>query len=81
MTRITIIDGHPDGAPRRFVHALASAYAEAADEAGHEIRRIGLAELEFPFLQSAEDWLDGRPCKEIRDAQADILWADHVVVV
>lgn len=45
--RIAIIDGHPDADPARFVHALASRYADGALAAGHELRRIDLARLDF----------------------------------
>lgn len=78
MTRITIIDGHPDPAGARFVHALADAYAEGAS-ASHETRRINLAELDFPLLRTSEDWRHGTPPPAIADAQGDILWAEHLV--
>lgn len=81
MTRITLIDGHPDGGSRRFVHALADAYAEGAYESGHEVRRIRIAELEFPLLRSVDDWLGAARCKVIKAAQGDIHWADHVVIL
>ena len=37
-TRITIIDGHPDPSPDRFVHALAAAYEEGARDESLEVR-------------------------------------------
>lgn len=80
MTRITIIDGHPDPAPERFVHALADAYAKSAEEAGHQVRRIELANLEFPLLRSAADWQKSAPTA-IKHAQDDIRWADHLVIL
>lgn len=52
MTRITIIDGHPDPNGTRYVHALADAYAAGGAAAGHEVRRIEIAELDFPILRS-----------------------------
>ncbi len=81
MTRITLIDGHPDGEARHFVHALVDAYAEGAAESGHEVRRIRVAELDFPLLRSVDDWLDAAPCEAIKRAQGDIQWADHVVIL
>lgn len=81
MTRITLIDGHPDPAPERFVHALADAYARSAEEAGHQVRRLDLAKIDFPFLRTARDWQDGAPGTAIKRAQDDVRWADHVVIV
>jgi putative NADPH-quinone reductase len=81
MTRITLIDGHPDPAPERFVHALADAYAKSAEEAGHEVRTLQLAKLDFPLLRSAQDWQEGVPGATIKGAQADIRWADHLVIL
>ena len=78
MTRITIIYGHPDPARSRFVHALADAYAEGASTR-HQLRRITLAELDFPLLRTAEDWQHGTPPPAIAEAQGDILWAEHLV--
>lgn len=81
MARVTIIDAHPDPAPERFIHALAAAYRASAEEAGHEVRRIDLAGLDFPLLRSAEDWQHGTPPPGIKGAQDDIRWADHVVIL
>lgn len=53
--RITIIDGHPDPDGARFCHALANAYAEDAGKASHSVRRLTLAQLEFPILRSKRD--------------------------
>jgi len=79
--RIAIIQGHPDPDGRRFGHALASVYREAAQSAGHEVRIIDLARLEFPLLRSAEDWQSGAPCAAIRSAQRTIKWCQHLVVL
>ena len=50
--RITIIQGHPDTAARHFGHALADAYAEGAQAVGHEVRRIEVAQLDYPSAGS-----------------------------
>jgi putative NADPH-quinone reductase len=81
VTRIAIIDGHPDPARERFVHGLADVYAQSAEDAGHHVRRIDLAVLDFPLLRSASDWKNGTPPAVIMRAQGDILWADHVVIL
>ena len=77
--KILIIDGHPDPDPRRFVHALARAYAKGA--ADYEVRVLRLAELDFPLLRKAKDWMESAPPPAIATAQADIQWADHLVIL
>jgi putative NADPH-quinone reductase len=77
--KILVIDGHPDPDPARFVNALASAYAKGAAE--HNVRRLKLAELEFPLLRSSEDWTKGEAPGAIAKAQADIAWAEHLVIL
>lgn len=79
--RIAIIQGHPDADPARYGHALASAYARGAEEGGHEVKVIRVAALDFPLLRSAHDWQEGAPCEAIRQAQAGIGWADHLVIL
>lgn len=79
MTRIAIIDGHPDPDRARFVHALADAYAAGAAEY-HEVDRIDVATLDFPLLRSANDWKEGAPAPAIVAAQQCIKRADHVVI-
>jgi putative NADPH-quinone reductase len=77
--RITIIDGHPDPEPNRFVHALADAYAAGA--AAHEVRRINVSELDFPLLRSRSEWEQQAPPAAIAEAAAAIAWAEHLVLL
>jgi putative NADPH-quinone reductase len=79
--RIALIQGHPDPAGGHFGHALADAYALAAQEAGHELRAIEVARLEFALLRSAADWESRAPSAPIRAAQETIAWAGHLVIV
>jgi putative NADPH-quinone reductase len=79
--RIAIIQGHPDGRAERFGHALAAAYAAGAAEAGHELRTIAVASLEFDLLRTKEDYDNGAPPDAIRGAQEAIAWAEHLVIV
>ena len=79
--RIVMIQGHPDGQPRHFCHALADEYAKGCDDGGHEVRRIEVAQLEFPLLRTKEDFEQGLPPDSIKLAQDAIRWADHLVIV
>jgi putative NADPH-quinone reductase len=79
MTRILIIQGHPDATSRHFGHALADAYTSGAREGGHELRTIDVARLDFPLLRSPADWKDGMLPPALAPAQQDILWAEHLL--
>lgn len=80
MTRkIAIIDAHPDPDPKRFVHALADAYASGAGEAGHEWRIVRLGALDVPMLRTRQEWMEQPAPEAIRPGQEAIRWADHVV--
>ncbi|WP_070988170.1 NAD(P)H-dependent oxidoreductase [Halofilum ochraceum] len=78
---ILIIQGHPDPDQKHFCHALADAYAEAAEQAGHSVRRVEIARLEFPLIRQAEDWKHGEAPPAIADVQAELLRAGHIVII
>lgn len=78
--RILIIDGHPDPSPERYIHALASAYGEAAKQQGHKVRVVKLAECEFPSLARNDDYLHSNPPDTIATIQDDFAWSTHVAV-
>jgi putative NADPH-quinone reductase len=80
MQRILLIQGHPDTAAPHFCHALASAYADGAREAGHEVRTVDVARLDFPLLRSQEAWEKGALPAGLQQAQQDIAWAGHLVL-
>ena len=79
MTRILVIQAHPDGSQPHFCHALAQAYEDAAREAGHEVQRVDLAALDFPLLRSRVEWEDGPLPASLKPAQEGIAWAEHLV--
>ena len=67
---ILIIVGHPDPNPKRLCRALAEAYAEGAEAAGHRVSRVDLATISIfrccgrwtssstrQFLQISRVWL------------------------
>lgn len=76
-----IIQGHPDLRRTHFGHALAQAYARGAEQAGHEVKQLEVATLDFPILRTKEDFETGVPPDSIREAQGVIRWADHLVMV
>ena len=78
--RILLIQGHPDTSKRHLNHLLLDAYAQGAAAAGHETRTLVVADLEFPLLRTQDDWETGTVPAGLADAQADILWADHLVL-
>jgi putative NADPH-quinone reductase len=79
--RILIIDGHPDPRPHRFLHALARAYREGAEAAGHEVETVAVGAIDFPLLRTAEDFRRGTPPPVIEEVQQKIAWADHLLIL
>lgn len=79
--RILILQGHPDTATRHLCHALADSYAEGAQEAGHEVRRVELAALDLPLLRSQKEWESGELPPALQPVQEDIRWSSHIVIV
>jgi putative NADPH-quinone reductase len=77
--RILLIQGHPDASEPHLCHALASSYSEGAEEAGHTVRRVDVAQLDFPLLRSQEDFETGSVPANLKPVQDDILWAEHIV--
>lgn len=81
MTRILLLQGHPDGDHPHLCHALADAYGEGARGAGHEVRSLDVARLDFPLLRSQQAWEEGELPEGLREAQEAIGWAEHIVIV
>lgn len=79
--RVLVINGHPDPRPERLCAALARAYEDGARQAGREVRRIDVGALEFDLIRTAAAFTDGEPGPAIAEAQNDVLWADHMVIV
>ncbi|HEY0525549.1 MAG TPA: NAD(P)H-dependent oxidoreductase [Stellaceae bacterium] len=80
--RIAIIQGHPAAGGGHFCHALADAYAQGAADAGHEVRQVAVADLDFPLLRSKEEWETATAVPAaIRQPQETIGWADHLVIL
>ena len=81
MKKVLVINGHPDGRPERLCAALADAYADGANAAGHLVRRCKLASVQFPMVTSREAFEKDPPPEDIKRVQDDIKWADHLVIV
>ena len=77
--RVLLIQAHPDATQPHLCHALASSYANGAEKAGNLVRRVNLAELDFPLLRSQQDWEKGAVPASLKPAQDDIGWAEHIV--
>ena len=79
--RITVIEGHPDPSDARLNHALADRYAQAAAAAGHEVRRIAIAHMDFPLIRTFDDFYNTSAPETILQAQAAIAGAQHLVLL
>ncbi|AZO21849.1 MULTISPECIES: NAD(P)H-dependent oxidoreductase [unclassified Mesorhizobium] len=79
--RILIVIGHPDPSPERLCRALAAAYAEGAQRAGHVVRKIDLAALEFPLLRTTQEFEHGVVPDSLKEAAEAVIWAQHIVFV
>jgi len=77
--RIAIIQGHPDPAGQHLLDAMADAYAEGATAAGHEVRRIGVAKLDFPLLRTQADFESGALPPALEHPRENLRWAEHWV--
>lgn len=75
--RVLVIAAHAsDG---NFGSALAQAYADAAGEAGHDIRLLALDQLAFdPILHHGYKVVQALE-PDLQQAQESIRWADHLV--
>lgn len=79
--RILVIQGHPDPDTGRYCQALSRAYREGAGAAGHAVREVRLADLDFPLLRSKHDFDHGIPPEAIFAVQEDVRWASHLVII
>ena len=82
MKHILIIQAHPDASTPHFCHALQSAYAEAAQAAGHRVEVIDLGKVEVKLLRSKAAWESDDQLPEFAAAgQAALARAEHVVFI
>ena len=79
MRRIAIIQGHPDATGHHLLNAMADAYADGASLAGHQVKRIEVAKLDFPLLRTQVDFETGELPTSLMQARDDMRWAEHWV--
>ena len=79
--RILIIVGHPDPNPKRLCRALAEAYAEGAEAAGHRVSRVDLATLDFPLLRTIDEFEHETIPANLKGVAEAIGDAEHLVFV
>ena len=77
--KILLIQGHPDPLIAHLCHALEDAYAQGAASAGHAVRRVAVAQLDFPLLRSQVAWEGDTLPPVLLPAQQDMAWATHLV--
>jgi putative NADPH-quinone reductase len=80
MSRILVVQGHPDAAGGHLCHALAEAYAAAALAAGHLVDTVTPAALAFPLLANAHEWEHGEVPPALLPAQQAVAAAQHIVI-
>ena len=79
--RLLVLNGHVDPRAERLCHGLCEAYAAGAREAGHDVRRLDVGALEYPIMRTSADFFSESVPPDIRRAQQDIAWAEHLVLV
>lgn len=81
MTRILVVQGHPDADNSHYCHAVAEAYLNGAIGGGHDVKQINLGKLDVPFLKSQEESDSPDLPQFAIDGQNAIEWAQHIVFV
>jgi len=77
---ILVLQGHPDPARGHLCHALADAYAEGAQEAGHTVLRIEVSDLDFPLMRSQEEFMNAGLPESLAGAADGLKAAQHVAI-
>lgn len=77
--RIFVLNGHP--AESSLNRTLAESYAEAARDAGHEVRITHLHDLQFDPDFGFGGYSQHKPLEpELEQVLEDIEWAEHMVL-
>jgi putative NADPH-quinone reductase len=78
--KILLINGHPDAHPNRLCSALATAYGEGAEAAGHQVKRIEVGSLNLPPITSKVAFT-APVAPDVAEIQAAVRDADHLVMI
>lgn len=77
--KILVLLGNPD--KESFTGVLADRYQSSAFEAGHEVKRVNLGELQFdPILHKGYKEIQALE-PDLVALQESIRWADHLVII
>ena len=79
--RICVINGHPDGDPGHFCHALSDAYSNGAAAAGLAVDRVDVAQIAPACLLRPTDFATEPTEPSMLAAREAIKTADHVVII
>ncbi len=78
---ILILNGNPDASPERLSSALAHAYRDGAQRAGHHVQQIDIGALDIPLLRTAAAFSAQPGDKRVIEAQDAFTKAEHVVFI
>lgn len=79
MKKILILSGHPD--TESMCVDLCNSYADGARDAGHEVRRANLSDMQFdPILHKGYKVIQALE-PDLLKLQNDIRWCEHFVIV
>lgn len=80
MKKIFILLGHPNG-DDVFCKSLADAYEKGAKDAGHEVKRMNLGDMQFDTVLHKGYKVIQQLEPDLKTFQENIKWCEHFVVV